>query len=589
MVALAFIWILISVISFILGTGILRLLVVSSIDRHGDRLVLTLWLGFLTMNVMLLASSVIAPITPFSGGLTTVLPAFILLMLPSVRKDVCALRSMLSPSHLVSGLIVLSIVSFAGAQIISHRDAINYQSDIIHWLSRTGCVPGLGLIHCRFGILSSWYCAPALFNHGFLTGRTGTVSNCYALLLVSGHLLIVGTRILKGTARSMDWFTALAFPMALIFPLMVHYPQSTRPDIAVVMMTIVITWALLTMHQEVDPVDRSNVATCRNGNLIILWLAACALTIKLSAIPLVALSALAYSLRTGFRPRSILTGALLGLLIVLPLMVALTIVTGCPIYPFPFCLDLPWAVDESVAALEAKTVFVCTRWGSLDRPASVIGAQYLSWRWLKHWLNSDILRIIGFAYFILSCLSATWIIARFRRRWREVWVPLLLGIGGITFLIAKAPAPRFGWGYLSVIPASLGILYADDLNRIAKGVAARLSLQRFAILVSLTGVTLFILPTLAHQTKSERRIEEAFCEGRLVREPISSLLVPPVVLNLEYGDDKDVASERRAYLDNEAAYLRSNRPMWYPLIPGDGVRFRNPDLGPYGGFLRDER
>ena len=84
--------------------------------------------------------------------------------------------------------ILTTAAALVSVQVVSNRDAISYHYDIILYLSHLGVPPGLSLVHERLGYVSSWFAIPAVFNHGFLTGRTSTLGNGFALLLAAGHL-----------------------------------------------------------------------------------------------------------------------------------------------------------------------------------------------------------------------------------------------------------------------------------------------------------------------------------------------------------------------------------------------------------------
>src|SRR5207248_581449 len=95
-------------------------------------------------------------------------------------------------------------------QPIRYYDTGLYHFGAVSWLSRFGAVPGLGLLHFRFGMASAWFALAAPFNAGFLEARTVALLAGLALFLGGFHFLVCASRCLLNRDRISDWFIVSA-------------------------------------------------------------------------------------------------------------------------------------------------------------------------------------------------------------------------------------------------------------------------------------------------------------------------------------------------------------------------------------------
>jgi len=379
-----------------------------------------------------------------------------------------------------------------------------------------------------------------------------------------------------------------AIPSTLFFPLLLNYPITPTTDFPVVVFTLVVAWSMLL----IVPAEKENGqgASLVDRDLVPLWLAAGAFTVKLSTAPLVLVAGLFYLVRKRFRFRAFLIAGILSCLLVLPLLTAGVTVSGCPLYPSALCLDLPWSLDREVVQIEGSSIKTRGRWGTPVKPPELADVSYLSPTWLKVWMKSDRTKVVGFALFLGSLLCLGWTVSVTRHRLRESWPTLVLGAVGLLFLAILSPRPRFGWGYLTVIPCTLAFLYAEGLQRLVSRRVPGAKGDTKAAVLSLVLVTLFLVPpSVLFQTTSERRIAEAVRRGSIVLDDAPPLLLPPRIPNIRFDDEAGVSLPHREYEHGPVPSIDGARRMFYPLAPSAGVRFRDPSRGAAAGFVGERQ
>jgi len=450
-------WLVLASLSFFLGILLLGLVGAPSVDRRGDRLMLSLWLGTSLLGPLLLAISLFTPLTPRVGAALLLILAAAAVS-PLARGEIDRMRG----AHLSHGAVPLLISAGAAAlitfQVITSRDSITYHYDIAYLLSQVGVVPGLSLVHSRYGLLSSWFTLPAVFNHGAAVGRVAVVANGFCLSLVLLHCWLALRRIFDGSSRLADRFVLIALPATTFMPVLLNYTLSASPDFFTVILTVVVLWSMFLLSGERGGADETGRAGHTDENLIPLFLAAAAVTVKFASAPALAAAFLFLLVRRRFHLSAVLADIVVVLIILAPSLTARTVVSGCPLYPVPLCLDLSWSVGEETAEREIVPIIRA-------RHATREGG-YLTPRWLRRWLRKDSMNGVALTLFALSVLSLILLPFGGARPFGRGWFVVLLSGGGIAFLFATSPQMRFAWGYLTVIPAYwLGLRAGPFLRR----------------------------------------------------------------------------------------------------------------------------
>jgi hypothetical protein len=349
---------------------------------------------------------------------------------------------------------------------------------------------------------------------------------------------------------------------------------SPSPDFPVIFLTEVVAWTILIVANQKTSYLPENNFSILNNQALPLILSVGAVSIKLSALPILFISSLFYIFYSRFNLRQCLMGSAITLLLLLPVFISGIITSGCPLYPSSLlCVDLPWTpTPQAVKRLIEDTRGWGTWFGS--PPPGSIPILWLFWQWFSaSVLNKAIIFLI-----IISTLFTIYVIrALMASRMRgQFWI-LALGVSGTTFMMLKAPIIRFGLGYLILIPAlSLAIFCQSQLDNILPALAQKFTSHNlFRTLRQLGIVVPLFIATLIFVSSSKNSVQ-------------SRLILPPPLQKVEVLQ-KQV---------NDVKYFSPKSPKelcWsaeLPCTPFDvknDVRLRDPSRGIQAGFIYKRR
>ena len=157
MLALSVATVLLIVAGFLVGTLFTQKCHMVLSEEADDNLIANTWVGVTLLAGVLLAISLALPI----GGV--VLAAALLLVATATYLERNAIRAALpviTPAEALKAGVVLALV-LIGVTLNTSRDTSHTDTGLYHlpqmvWMSLTGLVPGLGLLHHRFGYNSTW-------------------------------------------------------------------------------------------------------------------------------------------------------------------------------------------------------------------------------------------------------------------------------------------------------------------------------------------------------------------------------------------------------------------------------------------------
>ncbi len=407
----------------------------TQLEHLGDRAIISAWLGLTLLATALLLVALFLPLSPLVGFSVTLLLLLLALQAKAVRTELQVMSSRLSTiSVLGYGLCAGAIASFF-TRPISWIDTGLYHAGLISWLAEYGVTPGLVLLNPQFGFMSAWFAIAAPFNPLSFGGRASAVMNGFALLLTLLQAAIALNRIIQKHALTSDWFL-LIFSLTLggllsQTKLLSVVTVSPSPDIAVALLTAIFAWAILI-----------------NLELVPIFLAASAVSIKLTALPLLAI-AIGFYFSNQVSWRRIALVSLLSMGLLSPFFATEILVSGCPLYPSTFaCSNLPWTLDvPKIEALAAATRGWGTWFGS--PPAVANSTLWLLQAWFNSNASSKLITLLilisggSLAYFLL--------LSRAQLNRALIWL-IILGISGTTFIMFKAPLFRLGMGYVLLLP-----------------------------------------------------------------------------------------------------------------------------------------
>ncbi|MBV8802711.1 MAG: hypothetical protein JO131_07095 [Gammaproteobacteria bacterium] len=554
----------------------LNILQSENFKRISDRSIAAMWLGVVVVSISLLATAIVLPLSLLVGAIIIIsLSLLSLLSTKRTRTEFVALRHLLTP-QLFLGFFALELgVAEVTTQQVNFIDTGLYHYGIIKWLSEFGAVPGIALLFGKFGFTSSWFALAAPFNPKIFDSRGSAVINGFIFLITILQFLISSNQLLKKQAKLSDYFlvvfSAIVATLFITTKLMLLLLVSPSPDIPVILLAGVVVWSILIASNQ-KILSNQVKANIIDDQIVPLLLASGAVTMKLSAIPLLFISTLFYIFAKGlqFSIRRILIASAIILLLLLPMFVNSIITSGCPLFPSTFlCLNLPWSISVSDAirnAMDARDI------GSLDPaagspPTGPISLLWWMWQWFKvSNLNKS------FTFLVVISIVSTFYITRTIKNIRvsgHLWA-IALGVSGITFTVIEAPNIRFGLGYLIVLPAlAIAIFWQLKGNRILPDIIHRLTsyyLLKGRLMISLFFLALFIVISINSNLQSRILLPLTLTKVKLLQKQVN---------DVKYFSPLNVPNEPCWGSDLPCAYGEN-----YP------IRLRKPAVGIRGGFVR---
>lgn len=617
-------WFIIIAVCTVVGVRILQAIRARAFDRIGDRFSVSVWLGVSAVSVLLLAVSLVFPLSPLNGAMTAGFLVLLSIIDRNTRNEIKSFGAVLSPRLLIGALALSLGVAAYTTQSVTWYDTGLYHFGAMKWLSDFGAVPGLALTHLRFGFASSWFALGAPFSTELLEGRTTALLGGLALSLTVFHFLLCASRCLTNRARLADWFLASA--STLFIPVIVYWGAciSPSPDVPVLSLTVVVAWTIIIILDAPRPEKRNGFFL--GASIIPFILSVAATTMKLSALTLIIISTLFYLSQHRFNLRSLLSLSVVGLILIAPLLGYQIVTSGCPLFPMPLmCLDLPWAVRAEEAR---RLTDVITMWARWDGPTPP-DANAFNWLW-RRWITGGTTSKSILAMFFSSVVAAVgFIIIRIGRKRRiGLWLAVL-GIAGLAFLMMTrannllivcilllalityrqqfvgkswlmaagllgaammlygAPSIRFGFGYIAVLWACFAVTQRDAVRRALHPVSLSLQKRNLSAVVIpalLVAAGLGIgVCRVALAIRAPRRSPVAYTEGDGF-----PLTVPPRM--------SAAIVERKRINDFDFYKPVETDQCWatpLPCVPMTGpledVTLREPARGIAGGFKHGGR
>ena len=389
-----------------------------------DRFCLFAWCGLFALGSLLLALSLWTPLAPAPGIGIAVLAAAVALMNRRARDELRA--AALSRRDAIALLPVGLACAFAAAVSLPPGDTGLYHYPLIRWLADTGTVPGLALLHYRFGLSSSWLALAAPLDAGPWTGRVAALTGGLGFLLLASHLAIVAPRALRTEADDADRFLAIAYAIVLVAAAGQSLQGSPSPNLAPAVAIVLSAWMLLRAREGDVP----------NLDLAIV-LAAGGTAVKLVTAPslVVAIAARAFA----GNPRRAGTALGIAALLIGPLLIANARASGCWLFPAAVsCMDGPSSVGTATAAAVTSDVLNWARYA--DR--SGLGMPFMSFEWIPAWTAQP--RNLGFLAAIVAGVVA-FCTCRGSRGASAA------GLAGAIYFLVAAPDVRFAAGYIAIL------------------------------------------------------------------------------------------------------------------------------------------
>jgi hypothetical protein len=580
-----------------------------------DWAIASLWLGLLAWAVVFLALSLYRPLSLGLGVWVMGLGSGLCLLDGKLRRQVRWGFANLGRRQVLGGALVMVGLAAWIAQTVTWHDTGYYHYSAIEWFRDFGSVPGIALLFKNLGFTSSWFALAAPFNPSFAAARVTAGLNGLALLIAMAHWGLAAQAWRRGVAKLSDRlaviFYTLAIPICLLMKPLSLILISPSPDLPVLLLVGSVAWAMAwegnipnqsvaAMAGPLNPpilgdfdtdlvrksprigglggglaADVAPMGLVNKPRLLPVALAAGAVTLKLTALPLLLFSALYYLIRSGsvgILRRGFTAGAI-ALLFLLPLMASSVVTSGCPLYPSAvICLDLPWSpTAQSVQDVAAGTHGWTTWYGT---PPQGMPA----WIWaMERWLTTDRSELITGLLILGAILwAAVQLLRQAKRRIKsgtnqtpvELWIAGL-GIFGIAFLMVTTPFFRFSVAYIVLLLA----LGASNLNLPLGRLTNALNLRRWAM----PGAIVLVIPVVLLS---------------LQRQHFANLVMPPPMHSTQVIQRQTNGITYFAPASGDIPNTQDKDMCWSVPVPctydiSKDVYLRDPSLGLAGGFVRD--
>lgn len=482
MTVTALVWAWATVVCLAWGTlGESALRRFAAADRDGAPLPLHVacWLGLAIVTTLASVLSLVRPVDGTASLVLSVAGLGGLAAAPALRRTAWtrvrdAARA-LDPPFIALAVVVLAVALADAAAPPTNYDSGLYHVQAVRWIEAHRAVPGLGNLHFRLAMGSTWFVPEALFD----TRLLAEPSRHLLVGCVWAWTALAGVAALHALARGAGSFAVVVriavLPLGLL--LFRGWLSSPTPDVALALLA----WTTIALAFEV--VARGGAAATDVRVPAIALLAAFATGLKPSAAPLLLLP-VALALAVWRREPRVALGVLaVALAVGLPQVARNVVLSGYPAFPVPLLPALPvdWAIPR--AEVVRQTGWIMS-WARLPRrsPHEVLAMP------LRDWIGPWFARRTPFDRVLLGAIPLLALAALPGLR-RPVKYPLAWGTLclGATLWFALAPDPRFGWSFYPLL--TLGLT-----ARVLGGAASRLPRAATALALALGIAALCLWP-----------------------------------------------------------------------------------------------
>ncbi len=353
--------------------------------------------------------------------------------------------------------VLFLLFAYGTSRGILHYDTGLYHAQSIRWIEEYGVVKGLGNLHCRLAYNSASFALSALYSMAFWGGQSFHCAAGWLAFLLAGTCMEITDALRAGRLRTSDFARLMGiYYLVNIFDEMI----SPASDYFMVLLAfyVVIRWLEL-LEESVEEVF-PYAMLCVLGVFL--------MTVKLSAA-LILLLVLhpAFVLVKGRRWKETGLYLALGSLTAAPFFIRNVLLSGWLVYPFTQIdlFQVPWKIPKGLADYDAREIQVWGR-GYTD----VTQYELPMKEWLPDWFGalagSDKLFTLAAvaAVGVLILYAAGMTVGLWRRRWDMLLVQMTVA-GSFGFWLCTSPLIRYGCVYVYLMPAVVfGSLYDQILD-----------------------------------------------------------------------------------------------------------------------------
>lgn len=384
-------------------------------------------------------------------------------------------------------LAVFLLMAYGASHGIMHYDSDLYHAQAIHWIEQYGIVKGLGNLHVRLAYNSAAFPLTALYSFSFLGGQSYHVMSGFFALILAFKCVEIAYVFRRGHLVLSDFGRIMA-----LYYLFNIYDEMMAPAsdyfLSCLVFYIIICWLDLYVRHEHSYVPY----------ILLALLGVFAITIKLSAAPMILLSAIPiyklFSNRTKEKIRAFWISVLLALIISVPFLIRNVIISGWLLYPVTALnfFGVEWKIPEGLAAYDALEI---KTFGRGYNDVAAFGHVPFS-EWIPNWFDGitglnkimlilDMISIgiyvvyLGYFLFVLAGkrskkigdIGGAKVFEISKRSMLNHADFLTIGatlIGCLIFWFLSAPLIRYGVVYVFLTPAViLGRLFIVIVNHMS--------------------------------------------------------------------------------------------------------------------------
>ena len=438
----------ITIICFAWGVFVYRLLGGDSKNtEYIPHLSILCLLGFAAISAIAGILSLFMPLGGWQAQLIVLLPSVIFLLrthrkiiIEKIRIELILLR----PPALILFFVCLVMLLVMSSWKIVHPDTLGYQAQSIQWIEKYKVIPGIVHLHTRFGYQGLWFTSCALFSLKFLGSNATTFLNTTILLW---YTLFIVFKINKSILQKENYLKEIFWILLLAISFW-SYTQvrltatSASPDF----IANLFIWAIIYLLTD-------KKVSGKIKWLLISLLSLTAITIKLSALPVIIFFIIAAILFLKEKEiRLFMLLVVMAVITLLPFVARNVISSGYIVFPTTAVdiVNADWKYNTQLTNLENDYIKAYAR-TETDRSKEAIESSVnmkLS-KWLPAWwanrsLADKTILIVFALTFFTSLLWFKKIISTDL----NIKIALMIMLVGIIFWFINAPDPRFGFGFL---------------------------------------------------------------------------------------------------------------------------------------------
>jgi hypothetical protein len=604
-------WCVFIIVGYAFGLRIKYKLWAHFSNRIGDRLIYATWLGILFYAMICLLLSVFMPLTAIVG-LSIFIGITVLGFSSShVRGEMLSLFRQI-PYSLRLGLLILLIgVAIFDTKYVSLIDTGGYHVSLINWISTYGVSWGLGLLHPRYGYTSSWLAMHAPMNHGMFELRVMSFAGGLALVLFFSHVVICLSRLLRRSAHLSDFFIISSSTLTLLLfttgKFQGGFFRSTSPDVPVFILLPLIFWILLVIIEQESSVKNISPQKFESYLTTLSLIIVGAINVKLSAIAgVVAIFILA--VLYGFANlKHLLKPLLIGILGMLPALSFSFVVTGCPIFPLPICVEVNWSLGTALAKSESEIITSWARWNWWHGP----DPNSTLYEKVDAWAKYEQLSLVMLAMCLIALVI--YLVFLHKQQSKKAVLPnallLLYPVLGLVFWAYSAPTLRFGLGILILLPSLAASVVVEKIYRKLPDRITTYHDRLLTLIAIIIGVLYGSQGLRVARESYDDVIKISMRKGDIPIETASWLFLPPRIVNgysIYFPEERSMVfrPQRLNHYEINDIQYSSPVPFNYRLydfttnqcwaldlmcttrLGYENIRLLNPNKGVAGGFVK---